>query len=199
VYKGAVRFTETQLRGAFVIDIERIADERGFFARTWCRDELRRAGLVVELAQCSISYNRKARTLRGMHYQADPFPETKIVSCARGRMLDVIVDLRRDSPTFCQSFALTMSGQDGQSLYVPAGFAHGFVTLEDDTIVQYCITQSYHADLARGVRWDDPAFNIEWPKGDALIMSARDQSYAPFDRERDGFFTKDVAKQDGAA
>ncbi len=182
-----MRFLETRLPGAFLLEIEPIADDRGFFARTWCKEQLGSRGLCTDLVQASVSHNHKARTLRGMHFQAEPFPETKVVSCARGRMLDVIVDLRRESPTFCRWLSVELSGQDGRSLYVPAGFAHGFLTLEDDTIVHYLISEAYRPELARGVRWDDPAFGIEWPSGDDPTMSARDRGYASFDRVRDGF------------
>jgi dTDP-4-dehydrorhamnose 3,5-epimerase len=156
-------FHETQLSGAFVIEIERLADERGFFARTWCRDELRRRGLNGGLAQCSVSFNRQKGTLRGMHYQAAPHEETKVVRCTRGGLCDVIIDLRPDSPTFRQWVGVELTADNHRMLYVPAGFAHGFQTLADETEVFYQISKAHAPGAARGVRWDDPAFGIRWP------------------------------------
>ena len=172
-------FTETPLEGAFLIDAERLEDARGFFARTWCARELARRGLVTRVAQCSTSFNKKKGTLRGMHYQVPPFAETKIVRCLRGSIYDVIVDLRPRSRTFMKHAGVVLTSENGRMLYVPAGFAHGFQTLEDDTEVFYQISEFYSPAHARGVRWDDPAFAIRWPD-DERTMINRDRTYPDF-------------------
>jgi dTDP-4-dehydrorhamnose 3,5-epimerase len=174
-----VIFTETPLRGAFVVDPEPVDDERGFFARTWCRREFKERGLETRVAQCSLSFNRKRGTLRGLHFQVAPYAETKIIRCVRGAVYDVIVDLRPDSRTFTQHFALTLTSKNHAMLYVPAGFAHGFQTLDDDTEVLYQISAFYSPEHSRGVRWDDPAFAIQWPPAERTI-SARDRDYPDF-------------------
>ena len=170
------------MAGAYVVEPERKSDERGFFARTFCRSEFEQKGLVSEFVQCSVSFNRRAGTLRGMHYQARPYPETKLVRCTRGRMLDVIVDLRRTSGTFREWCAVEAGAENRCAVYVPQGFAHGFLTLEDDTEVFYQISAFYHPESARGVRWDDPAFAIEWPFA-PRSMSERDAGYPDFDAD----------------
>jgi dTDP-4-dehydrorhamnose 3,5-epimerase len=175
-----VIFTETRLPGSFVIEPEPIADERGFFARTWCEREFRERGLNPALAQCNISYNRLAGTLRGLHYQADPHPEAKLVRCTMGAIHDVIVDLRPESATFRAWLAVELTAGNRSMLYVPEGFAHGFQTLVDDTEVAYQMSVPYVAELARGVRWDDPAFAIEWPAAESLTISDRDRSWPVF-------------------
>lgn len=172
-------FSETPLRGAYIIEPERLEDPRGFFARTWCERELRARGLDARIAQCSISFNKRKGTLRGMHYQVPPAAETKIVRCTQGAMYDVIIDLRPDSPTFTRHFAAVLMPDDGKMLYVPAGFAHGFQTLEDDTGVAYQISDFYSPEQARGIRWDDPLFGIPWPE-DARTIAERDRSYVDF-------------------
>jgi dTDP-4-dehydrorhamnose 3,5-epimerase len=174
-----VIFTETPLPGAFVIEPERLDDPRGFFARTWCEREFRARGLETRVAQCSVSFNRRKGTLRGMHYQAPPAAETKIVRCTRGAMYDVIIDLRPDSPAFTHHFAVVLTPDNRTMLYVPAGFAHGFQTLEDDTEVAYQISEFHAPEHARGVRWDDPAFGIAWPDADRIIID-RDRGYPDF-------------------
>jgi dTDP-4-dehydrorhamnose 3,5-epimerase len=174
-----VIFRPTPLGGAFVIEPESNADSRGLFARTWCRRELESRGLETRVAQCSTSFNTRTGTLRGMHYQSPPLAETKIVRCTRGSIYDVIIDLRPDSPTFTQHFALALTADDRTALYVPPLFAHGFQTLEDDTEVFYQISEFYSAEHARGVRWDDPAFRIAWPPAERSI-SERDRSYPDF-------------------
>jgi dTDP-4-dehydrorhamnose 3,5-epimerase len=171
-----VIFRESPLRGCFVIEPEAIRDERGFFARSWCRAEAERYGLVPDVAQCNISFNDSKGTLRGMHYQAEPHPEAKLVRCTRGSLYDVVVDLRGDSPTFRQWFAVDLTADDHRMVYVPAGMAHGFQTLEDGTEVFYQMSTAYVAELARGVRWNDPAFAITWPLPNP-ILSERDRSY----------------------
>lgn len=170
-----MKFIETKLRGAFVIEVERIEDERGFFARSFARDLFERRGLRVDFVQSSISYNARSGTLRGMHYQAAPHEETKLVRCTRGAIYDVIVDLRSGSPTERQWVGAELRAENHRMLYVPEEFAHGFVTLEDQSEVFYEITQYYNAESARGVRWDDPALGIEWPRT-PTVLSARDRS-----------------------
>lgn len=174
-----MKFTETRLKGAFLIELEPIADERGFFARSWCQREFEERGLDPALVQCNISFNVRRGTLRGMHYQSAPHAEAKLVRCTRGRIHDVIVDLRAESATYCAWTAYELSAENRKMLFVPAGFAHGFQTLEDDCEVFYQMSAFYHAPSARGVRWDDPAFNIDWPLRDPVV-SARDAGYPDF-------------------
>jgi dTDP-4-dehydrorhamnose 3,5-epimerase len=174
-----VIFIPTALPGAFVIEPEPASDSRGLFARTWCRRELAAQGLDTELAQSSTSFNKRKGTLRGMHCQAAPFAETKIVRCTRGAIHDVIIDLRPDSATYLRHVAVVLTAEDRKALYVPKGFAHGFQTLEDDTEVLYQISEFYSPEHSRGVRWDDPAFGIAWPQDDRT-MSERDRSYPDF-------------------
>jgi dTDP-4-dehydrorhamnose 3,5-epimerase len=172
----------TRLDGARLIEIEPIEDERGFFARTWCRQELAASGLSTELAQCSISLSRRAGTLRGMHFQLPPHEETKLVRCTAGAIWDVVIDLRPVSPSYRQWQAFELTAANRRSLYVPAGFAHGFQTLAPDTEVAYQISAFHEPEAARGVRYDDPAFAIPWPLPVAAI-SERDRSwpaYSPF-------------------
>ena len=171
-----MKFTETKLKGAFLIEIERIEDERGFFARSFCRREFEQQGLNPNVVQCSLSYNRHKGTLRGMHYQAAPHQETKIVRCVRGAIYDVIVDLRHSSPTFRCWLAATLTSDERNALYVPEGFAHGFYTLTDDTEVMYQMAEFYYPESARGLRWDDPALGIRWP-GQTMIASEKDLTY----------------------
>lgn len=169
-------FTETKLKGAFIIEPEFLRDERGFFARTWCRQEFTSHGLNPRLVQCNISFNRRKGTLRGMHYQATPHAEAKLVRCTRGSIYDVIIDLRPESPTFKQWAASELTESNRLMLYIPEGFAHGFQTLEDDTEVFYQMSEFYHPESARGIRWDDPAFLITWPLS-CLTVSTKDNSY----------------------
>jgi len=176
-----MKFTPTRLPGAFVIDLEKIEDSRGFFARSWCKREFEAQGLNSQLVQCDISFSPKKGTLRGMHYQVKPFEETKLVRCTMGSIYDVIVDIRPDSSTFGQHFALILSSDNRRMLYVPEGFAHGFLTLSDNTEVFYQMSEFYSPDHARGFRWNDPAFAIEWP-GEVLVLSDRDRDYPDFAR-----------------
>ncbi len=169
-------FTETSLKGAFIIDIDPREDERGFFARSWCEEEFQAHGLNTRIVQCNISFNRKRGALRGMHYQAAPFEEAKLVRCTMGAIYDVVIDLRSDSTTFKQWFAVELTAENRRALYIPEGFAHGFQTLTDNTEVFYQMTEFYHPECARGVRWDDPAFEVEWPIAE-VVMSERDFSY----------------------
>ena len=172
-------FQPTGLAGAYVIAIERLRDERGFFARSFCAREFEDHGLNPSLAQCNISYNRHAGTLRGMHFQASPFEEAKLVRCTRGAIHDVIIDLRPDSPTFMRHVGVLLTPEERNMLYVPEGFAHGFLTLEDHTEVFYQMSEFYVPGAARGFRWDDPAFAIDWP-APVSVISERDAAYPDF-------------------
>ena len=167
------------MAGAFVIEAERRMDQRGFFARTFCQQEFEAHGLNAQVVQCNVSFNKCKGALRGMHYQAAPFAEAKLVRCTSGSIYDVIIDLRPSSATFKQYFAVELSAENPRMLYIPEGFAHGFQTLQDDTEVFYQMTQQYSAEHARGVRWNDPAFGIEWPEGERIIIE-RDQNYPDF-------------------
>ena len=162
-----------------MIQLERKQDSRGFFARTFCQREFAEHGLDTQVAQCNVSFNPRKGTLRGMHYQAKPYEEAKVVRCTMGRIYDVIIDLRRESPTFKKSFGVELTAQDHNMLYVPRGFGHGFQTLENDAEIFYQISEFYSPDHQRGVRWNDPAFGIEWPP-DERIISERDQNYPDF-------------------
>jgi dTDP-4-dehydrorhamnose 3,5-epimerase len=172
-------FEPTRIAGLVVVDLERHVDERGFFARTWCAEECAAAGLPDRLAQCSVSWNRSRHTLRGLHWQAAPYPEAKLVRCTLGRILDVVIDLRSESRTYLDHFAVELSSGNGRAVFVPSGLAHGFLTLADETEVLYQMDASYVAEAARGVRWDDPAFAIDWPAAPAVI-SDRDRTYPDF-------------------
>ena len=172
-------FTETKLNGAYVIDIEPREDERGFFARSWCEDEFKKQGLNPRLTQCNISFNKKRGTLRGMHYQVAPFVEAKLVRCTMGAMYDVIIDLHTGSPTFKQWFAVELTAENRRALYIPEEFAHGFQTLADNTEVFYQMTEFYHPECARGVRWNDSAFEVVWP-AESHIISRQDSEYEDF-------------------
>ena len=172
-------FTETRLKGAFILELERREDDRGFFARSWCQKEFHAHKLNPALAQCNISFNRSKGTLRGMHYQAAPFAEAKLVRCTAGALYDVIIDLRRDSATYKQHVGEVLSASNYRMLYVPEGFAHGFQTLDDNTEISYQMSQFYSPEHARGVRYNDPAFGIKWMIGDPMITD-RDRTYPDF-------------------
>ena len=176
-----MKFFETPLAGVYLIELEAMEDERGFFARSFCRGEFVRHGLNPDVAQCNVSYNRHKATLRGLHYQAEPHEEAKLVRCTAGAIFDVIVDIRRKSQSHMRWFSVELSARNHRMLYVPEGFAHGFQTLIDDTEVFYQMTESYHPASSTGIRWDDPAFGIEWPLPQP-ILSERDkmfENYAP--------------------
>jgi dTDP-4-dehydrorhamnose 3,5-epimerase len=178
-----MRFVETPLPGAWVIELEEIEDERGWFARTFDAEEFRSRGLTPDVVQCNASFNHRAGTLRGMHHQADPHGESKLVRCVRGAIFDVAVDLRADSPTCRDWHGVELSAENRRAFYIPAGLAHGFQTLTDDTEVLYQMGNSYVPGAARGVRWDDPAFGIEWPAFDGeRTISAKDASYPDLPR-----------------
>ena len=180
-------FTETKLKGAFVIEPEKLEDERGFFARTFCRKEFEGHGLNPNLVQCNISFNKKRGTVRGMHFQVKPYEEAKLVSCLRGAIYDVIIDLRPNSPTYRQWVAVELSGENFRLLYIPEGFAHGFQTLEDNTEGFYQMSEFYHPECARGVRWNDPAFGIQWPLH-ITIISERDSHYLDYSAQNYSHF-----------
>ncbi|HXY02764.1 MAG TPA: dTDP-4-dehydrorhamnose 3,5-epimerase [Terriglobales bacterium] len=172
-------FRETRLAGAFVIEPEKLEDDRGFFARSWCEREFAEHKLNPRIAQCNISRNKKKGTLRGMHYQVAPHTEAKLVRCTQGAIFDVIIDLRAGSPTFKQHLAETLTAQNHKMLYVPEGMAHGFQSLEDNSEVFYQISEFYAPQYARGVRWNDPAFGISWPITDPIMLE-RDRNYPDF-------------------
>ncbi len=174
-----MKFFETKLKGAYIIEPERLEDERGFFARTFCQKEFEAHCLNPRLVQCSISHNKRKGTIRGMHYQIAPMAESKLVRCTKGAIYDVIIDLRQDSSIYCKWIAMELNAEDFRTLYIPEGFAHGFQTLEDDTEVFYQMSEFYAPYYARGVRWDDPAFGIEWPLP-VKIISEKDRSYKGF-------------------
>lgn len=175
-----MRFVETGLEPATLIEIEPIEDERGLFARTWDQSVFAERGLNSALVQCNISFNSRRGTLRGLHYQVSPFEEAKLVRCTSGEIFDVLVDLRPESPTFKKSYDIYLSSENRRMLYVPEGFAHGFLTSKDETEVFYQMTHSYSPDHARGVRWDDPAFGIVWPF-EPVVMSETDRNYPDFE------------------
>lgn len=172
-------FTPTPLPGVFVVEPEQKPDERGFFARTWCADEFTRAGLNPALAQCSVSYNHKAGTLRGMHWQAAPHGECKLVRCTSGAIYDVALDLRPDSPAYLKWHAAELSAANRHAYYLPEGIAHGFITLADGAEVLYQISAPQQPQAARGARWNDPAFGIRWPR-EVSVISSRDRDYPDF-------------------
>jgi len=172
-------FKETKLRGAYIIELEPLEDERGFFARSFCQKEFEEHSLNFSIVQCNLSYNKKKGTLRGMHYQIAPHKEAKLVSCIKGAIYDVIIDLRPDSPTLKQWIVVELTAENRRMLYIPEGFTHGFQTMEDNTEVFYQMSEFYHPESAKGVRWNDPAFGIVWP-ADIRVISDRDRQYPDF-------------------
>jgi dTDP-4-dehydrorhamnose 3,5-epimerase len=172
-------FEATPISGLVLVDLDKRADERGFFARTWCAQEFAAAGLADGLAQCSVSWNASRHTLRGMHWQAMPHGESKLVRCTAGALHDVAVDLRPESRTYLDHFAVELSSSNRTALFIPSGFAHGFLTLADESEAFYQMDTPYIAEAARGARWDDPAFAIVWPAVPAVI-SAQDSSHPDF-------------------
>lgn len=172
-------FRDTPLAGVVIVEPERREDHRGFFARTWCQREFAAHGLNPRLVQCSLSFTRGRGTVRGMHYQAPPHAEAKLIRCTRGAIWDVALDLRADSPTFCRHVSVELTADNWAMLYIPEGVAHGFQTLEDDTEVCYQMSEFFVPAAARGVRFDDPAFGIPWPIPDAIFLE-RDRTYPAF-------------------
>lgn len=172
-------FQPTQIKGVVEVKVEPQSDERGFFARTWCQKEFQAQGLNAQLVQCSISFNLRKGTLRGMHYQAAPHAEVKLVRCTKGAIYDVVLDLRHESPTYKRWAAFMLTAENRSAVYIPEGCAHGFLTLADESEVFYQMSEFFDAESARGVRWDDPAFQIIWP--DIVeVNSERDRSYPDF-------------------
>jgi dTDP-4-dehydrorhamnose 3,5-epimerase len=174
-----MRFTATGLDGAVLVEMEPRCDARGFFARTWCQREFEEQGLETRLVQCNMSHNIQRGTLRGMHYQVKPHEETKLVRCTAGAIHDVIVDVRPESPTYLRHVAVELTAANRRALYIPRGFAHGFQTLTDDCEVFYQMSEFFAPDSARGFRWNDPLFGIEWPVADPIILD-RDNSYSDY-------------------
>jgi dTDP-4-dehydrorhamnose 3,5-epimerase len=176
-----MKFTETPLKGAYVVDLEKKGDHRGFFARMYCSKEFAELGLESQFVQANSSFSIHKGTIRGLHYQMSPMDEVKLVRCIAGSLYDVILDLRSDSQTFGQYFGTTLSAENKRMVYVPKGFAHGFLTLEDNTEILYLVSQYYSSDLERGIRWNDPLFGIEWP-ATPTVISERDMTHPDFDR-----------------
>jgi dTDP-4-dehydrorhamnose 3,5-epimerase len=174
-----MKITETTFKGAFLIDIEPMGDERGFFARAFCKNELGKAGLFPDIVQINNSVSRYRGTLRGMHYQLAPNAEDKIVRCIKGSLFDAIIDLREGSETFGQWYGTELTAENRRMLFVPKGFAHGILTLEDNTEIFYLVTAFYSKESERGIRWDDPEFNIRWPI-DPVIISDKDKNHPLF-------------------
>lgn len=172
-------FAETGLPGAMIVEVERHADERGFFARSWCTREFAERGLNPTVVQCNVSGNRARGTLRGMHYQVAPHAEAKLVRCTKGAIYDVIIDLRPSSPTFLQHVGVELTADNHRALYIPEGFAHGFMTMQDDSEVFYQMSALYEPAAARGVRWNDPMFRIDWPLP-VSVISTQDREYPDF-------------------
>jgi dTDP-4-dehydrorhamnose 3,5-epimerase len=175
-----VIFTETELPGAFLVDLERREDERGFFARAWCTEEFSDHGLSPRLVQANLSFNRDEGTIRGMHFQVDPHAEAKLVRCTRGAVYDVIIDLRPDSRTFRRWIGVELTEENRRAIYVPEGFAHGYQTLTPDAETYYLVSEAYAPHAEGGVRWDDPAFGIEWPNSSDPILSDKDRTWPDF-------------------
>jgi dTDP-4-dehydrorhamnose 3,5-epimerase len=172
-------FNETELNDVFVIDLNKLGDERGFFARAFCVKEFKEHGIEFPVAQANVSYNRYKHTLRGMHYQKEPYGEAKLVRCTRGAIWDAIIDVRPDSSTYMQWIGVELTEQNYRMLYVPEGFAHGFITLEDETEVTYQVSEFYTPGAEKGIRWDDKSFNIDWP-AEPNIISEKDKTWPDF-------------------
>ncbi|NGX57762.1 MAG: dTDP-4-dehydrorhamnose 3,5-epimerase [Chlamydiae bacterium] len=185
-----MKFIETPLKGAYVIEPNKIGDQRGFFARLFCAEVFNEHGLEHNFVQINNSLSHERGTLRGLHYQLPPKEEVKVVKCVQGSVYDVIVDLRPDSETFGQSFSAHLGGGNGLMMYVPKGFAHGFYVLQPDTEIVYFVSEYYTPELERGVRWDDPYFNIEWPRA-PTVLSEKDSQLPDFDEKthREAYYT----------
>ncbi|HID62784.1 MAG TPA: dTDP-4-dehydrorhamnose 3,5-epimerase [Anaerolineae bacterium] len=173
-------FKETNLKGAFIIEMEPIRDNRGFFARAWCQKEFEAHGLITSFVQANITFSPKKGTLRGLHYQIAPHEEIKLVRCTRGAIYDVIIDLRPESPTYRQWLGTELTADNRKMIYIPGGFAHGYQILIDDTEVFYQVGQFYAPEHERGIRWDDPAFEIDWPIASPLILSEKDKRWPDY-------------------
>jgi dTDP-4-dehydrorhamnose 3,5-epimerase len=181
IHKEAnVFFERTEIPGAYTVELDKRTDERGFFARGWCQSEFKQQGLPERIAQINISYNRYKHTLRGFHYQIQPYQEDKLLRCTRGAIHDVLLDLRPDSPTFRRHISVVLSAENYRSLLVPKGCANAFLTLQDETEVTYLVSEFYTPEAERGVRWNDPAFGIEWPVHKPAVISEKDSSWPDF-------------------
>lgn len=178
-----MKFTETKLKGSYVIEIENRKDDRGSFGRAWCMNEFREHGLNGNVCQINTSFTIKKGTVRGMHFQVDPYQETKLLRCTKGRIYDVMVDLRPESPTFLQWFGIELSDDNYKMVYVPENFAHGFISLVDNCEVYYPVTQFYTPGAERGIRWNDPSLKIEWPVP-VEVVSEKDKNHPDFSLER---------------
>jgi dTDP-4-dehydrorhamnose 3,5-epimerase len=177
-----MKFTETGLEGAWIVDVEPLSDDRGFFGRTWCAKEFAEHGMVADMAQCNVSYNHRKGTLRGLHYQVPPAAEAKFVRCTAGAVHDVIVDVRPDSDTYLQWIGVDLTAENRRALYVPPMFAHGYLTLTDGAEVIYQVSEFYTPGAERGARYDDPAFGIDWPVA-IEVLSEKDAGWAPFEAD----------------
>lgn len=171
---------ETKIEGVFIVELDVFDDERGFYKRLWGADELEGLGLECKLNNVGLSYNKKRGTVRGMHFQTDPFSETKLVQCVRGKIYDVVLDIRQDSKTFGEWVAEELTPQNNRAFYIPKGLAHGFQTLDDESEVLYCISEGYETQAARGIRWNDPRFGIEFPL-EVSVINERDANYPNFE------------------
>lgn len=174
-----MKFTETKLKGAYLIDIDKLEDHRGFFARSWCVNEFADIGLVNNVLQQNISFSKQKGTMRGMHFQIAPYQETKVLRCTRGRIYDVIIDLRPDSPTYKDWFGAELSAENYRMMFVPKDFAHGFLTLEQDCEVTYLVSEVYTPNSERGIRYNDPEIGIAWP-GEVVNISDKDKNWPNF-------------------
>ncbi len=173
-------FQETHLKGAYIIELKKLEDDRGFFARAWCQKEFEEHGLTARLVQCNLSFNPKKGTLRGMHYQVAPYEETKLIRCTKGAIFDAIIDLRPASPTYKSWFGAELTEENRKMLFVPEGFAHGYLTLVDHSEVFYQVSEFYQPGAESGLRWNDPAINIQWPLRGPMIISSKDRSWPDF-------------------
>ncbi len=173
-------FKETKLKGAFIIELEKHKDARGYFARAWCKKEFEAYGLNTNIVQANVAFSLQKNTLRGMHFQIRPYQEAKLVRCIRGTVFDVIIDLRPNSITYCEWLGVELTLENHTMLYVPEGFAHGYLTLEYNAEVFYMVSQFYMPDLERGVRWDDPVFDVEWPETSDLVISEKDKNWPDY-------------------
>lgn len=174
-----MKFTETELEGAFIVEPELLEDERGFFARTWCQKEFEQHGLLTDLVQCNVSFNRRKGTLRGMHFQVAPHEESKLVRCTKGAIHDVIIDLRPNSQTHKKWLSVVLTAENRKMIFIPEGLGHGFLTLTDNTEVFYQMSEFYSPECACGVRWNDPAFDIDWP-AEVIVISEKDMHYPDY-------------------
>jgi dTDP-4-dehydrorhamnose 3,5-epimerase len=175
-----VLFTETELDGAYIVDLEPREDDRGFFARAWCANEFAEHGLSTELVQSNLAFNRRQGTLRGMHFQREPHAEVKLVRCTRGAVYDAIIDLRSGSQTYMRWIGIELTDENRRALYVPKGFAHGYQTLVDDTEIFYQVSEFYSPEFEDGVRWNDPAFGIRWPDPATPLLSSKDAAWPDY-------------------